>query len=91
MIILCMCVCVGTCAHGCTCVGQGNLGCCSSGAIFEIGSFIGLELAMEARLTSWYILGICLFISIKLGLQDCLLIYYMCVCVCGHMHAMVHV
>lgn len=52
--------------HGCACVGQGNLGCCSSGALFEIGAFIGLELAMEARLASWYIPGIsqesaCLF------------------------------
>lgn len=54
------------CGHVCACVGQGKLGCCSSGALFEIGVFIGLVLAMEARLASWYIPGIsqgsaCLF------------------------------
>lgn len=55
---VCVCVCVGTCVYVCACVGQGNLGCCSSGVLFEMGVFIGLELAVEARLASWYIPGI---------------------------------
>lgn len=52
------------CTHVCTYVylsirvgEDSNLGYCSSGAVFERVFFIGLELAMEARLASWHVPG----------------------------------